>query len=60
VATTEVAPADAHVAVRDRERWFRISDRDVESKAVLNALLLPFSLTEATSAQVPLVTIPAH
>jgi len=56
----EVAPADAHVAVRYRERWFWISDRDVGSKSVLNALLLLFSLTEATSAQVPLVTIPAR
>jgi hypothetical protein len=33
----------------------------VESKSVLNALLLLFSLTEATSqAAAPLVTIPAR
>jgi len=57
----EAAPADAYVAVRYRERWFWISDRDVESKSVLNALLLLFSLTEATSqAAAPLVTIPAR
>ena len=57
----ESAPADAYVAVRYRERWFWISDRDVESKSVLNALLLLFSLTEATSqAAAPLVTIPAR
>ena len=54
-------PADAHVAVRYRETWFWIDDRDHESKAASNFLMLLFSLTETGGAQsAPLVTVPAR
>lgn len=55
------APDDAYVAVRYRNHWFWIDDRDTKSKSMFNAVLLLFSLTE--SKQVlpqPLVTIPTR
>jgi hypothetical protein len=58
----EVAPADAHVALRYRNRWFWIDDRDWQSKAALNTLMILFSLTETGAGQggAPVVTIPAR
>ena len=54
-------PGDAHVAVRYREGWFWIDDRDHQSKAAFNFLMLLFSLTETgTSQSAPLVTVPAR
>ena len=53
-------PDDAFVAIRYRNRWFWIDDRDHESKNMFNSLLLMFSLTETAPAKTPpLVTIPA-
>ena len=46
VHSSESAPKDAHVAVRYRDGWFYIDDRDHESKAAFNFLMLLFSLTE--------------
>ena len=62
VRSGEAAPSDAHVAVRYRERWFWIEDRDVESKSTFGALMLLFSLTEADVSQMPrpVLTIPAR
>jgi hypothetical protein len=54
-------PDDAHVAVRYRDSWFWIDDRDHESKAAFNFLMLLFSLTETgTTQSAPLVTVPAR
>lgn len=54
-------PDDAFVAIRYRNRWFWIDDRDHESKNMFNSLLLMFSLTETAPAKTPpLVTIPAR
>jgi hypothetical protein len=54
-------PEDAYAAVRYRDRWFWIDDRDQQSKHALSFLMLMFSLTEGTSAQAaPVVTIPAR
>jgi hypothetical protein len=55
------APTDAHAAVRYRDRWFWIDDRDHVSKSSLNFMMLMFALTE-TGAPVaaPVVTIPAR
>jgi len=54
-------PADAHVAVRYRDSWFWIDDRDHHSKAAFNFLMLLFSLTETGTTQAaPLVTVPAR
>ncbi len=53
-------PADAYVAVKYRDYWFWIDDRDPRSKAMLTFLMIVFSLTETGGASgVPLVTIPA-
>jgi len=53
-------PADAFVAVRYRDLWFWIDDRDFRSKRTLAYLMLLFSLTESGGKEgLPLVTIPA-
>lgn len=55
------APDDAYVAVRYRNSWFWIDDRDQHSKAMFNSVLLLFSLTETAQSQLaPLVTIPTR
>jgi hypothetical protein len=54
-------PADAHVAVKYRDGWFWIDDRDHTSKAAFNFLMLLFSLTETGATQsAPIVTVPAR
>lgn len=61
VRSGEAAPRDAHIAVRYRDGWFWIEDRDHASKAGFNFLMLLFSLTETGSTQAaPLVTVPAR
>jgi hypothetical protein len=53
-------PADAFVAVRYRDHWFWVEDRDYPSKVVFSFLLILFSLTETDPGRgSPLVTIPA-
>jgi hypothetical protein len=56
------APPDvAHLAVRYRDRWFWIDDRDHRSKSALMFLLMLFSLTEGAPSQTaPVVTVPAR
>jgi hypothetical protein len=54
-------PTDAHAAVRYRDRWFWIDDRDLDSKRLMMFLLIFSSLAETGVApQVPLITIPAR
>ena len=54
-------PDDAFVSIRYRNQWFWIDDRDPQSKAIFNSLLLLFSLTETGQSQAaPLVTIPTR
>ena len=51
----------AYLAVRYRDHWFWIDDRDVHSKLAFNFLLLAFFLTETGSEQAaPIVTIPVR
>jgi hypothetical protein len=53
-------PEDAFVAVRYRDHWFWIDDRDFRSKRTFAYLMLLFSLTESGGKEgLPLVTIPA-
>lgn len=60
VYSGEDEPADAYVAVKYRDCWFWIDDRDPRSKAMLTFLMILFSLTETGGASgAPLVTIPA-
>lgn len=61
VRTGASPPEDAHAAVRYREQWFWIDDRDQPSKRALTLIMMVFSLTESAPSQAaPLVTIPAR
>ena len=53
-------PADAFTAVRYRDYWYWIDDRDFKSKRTFAFLMILFSLTETGGREgLPLVTIPA-
>jgi len=53
-------PDHAFAAVRYRDHWFWIDDRDFKSKLTFAYLMLLFSLTESGGKEgLPLVTIPA-
>jgi hypothetical protein len=53
-------PADAFTAVRYRDYWYWIDDRDFRSKRTFAFLMILFSLTETGGREgLPLVTIPA-
>jgi hypothetical protein len=53
-------PLDAYAAVRYRDRWFWIDDRDLGSKRVFTFLLVFSSIAESGAVpQVPVITIPA-
>lgn len=51
-------PDDAFVAVRYRNHWFWIDDRDLKSKQMFSFQMLLFSFTESEKAYSPVVTIP--
>jgi len=54
-------PQDAFVAVRYRDQWFWIDDRDKRSKSIFNFLMLMFSLTETGEKEAgPVVTVPVR
>ena len=53
-------PEDAFCAVKYRDHWFWIDDRDFKSKRTFTFLMILFSLTETGGKEgLPLVTIPA-
>jgi hypothetical protein len=53
-------PADAFTAIRYRDYWFYIDDRDIISKRTFAFLMILFSVMETGGdAPLPLVTIPA-
>jgi hypothetical protein len=53
-------PEDAFVAVRYRDYWFYIDDRDLKSKTTFTFVMILFSVTETGGKEgLPLVTIPA-
>lgn len=55
------SPNDAALAVRYRDRWFWIDDRDLESKRTFMFLLIFASVVESgTVPQAPLLTIPTR
>jgi len=61
VSSGPLAPADAFVSVNYRNHWYWIEDRDRQSKAVFNFLMILFSLTETGTTQAtPVVTVPAR
>lgn len=54
-------PADAFVAIRYRERWFWIDDRDLKTKRAFSLLMMLFTLADTGEPEpLPLVTIPAQ
>jgi hypothetical protein len=55
------APGDAHVAVRLRDHWFWIDDRDLKSKRAFALMMLLFSLAETEDrGDLPVLTIPTQ
>lgn len=54
-------PADAYAAVRYRDYWFWIDDRDMKSKSEFLFILVLFSLAETGVAPLaPVITVPAN
>lgn len=54
-------PEAAFTAMRYRDRWFWIDDRDYRSKGIFTFLMLLFSLSETgVTAQAPVITIPGN
>ena len=52
-------PPDAYAAVRYRDLWFWIDDRDLDSKRMFAFVMLLFSLTETgDGGRAPIVTVP--
>ena len=57
----DAKPADAHVTVKYKNRWYWIDDSDAETKRALSAIMLLFTLTDEVSNEAtPLITIPAQ
>jgi hypothetical protein len=54
-------PANASVAVRYREHWFWIDDRDLKTKRAFAFMMMLFTLSETGEKEnLPLITIPAQ
>ena len=61
VLSADDEPADASVAVRYRDRYFYVSDRDLGSKRLLSFIMILFSLADRSEdAAKPVITIPAQ
>lgn len=54
-------PADSHVAVAYKGRWFWIADNDVRSKSIFASIMLLFSISDVgVRSPPPVVTVPAN
>jgi len=61
ISSGPTAPSDAFSAVRYRDTWYWIDDRDIQSKRVFTLLMLFFSLAETgVTPQTPALTIPVN
>ena len=55
------APADAYAAVRYRDTWYWVDDRDMASKRAFAFMMMFFSLAETgTSSPAPVLTVGAN
>jgi hypothetical protein len=60
INNSRVKPENGFVAVKYRDYWFYIDDRDISSKRTFAFLMILFSVTETGGKEgLPLVTIPA-
>ncbi len=60
VQSAAVQPTDAFVAVRYRNYWYWIDDRDYSSKRMFTLLMILFSVAETgTPGNAPVITVPA-
>jgi hypothetical protein len=61
VHSGDAPPRDAYVAVRYRNNWFWVDDRDLASKRMFTFLRMFSSIAETgVTPQVPVLTIPAN
>ncbi|MCC6533703.1 MAG: hypothetical protein IT531_14240 [Burkholderiales bacterium] len=61
IRSSVTPPQDAYIAVRYRDHWFWIDDRDLSSKRVFTFLRIFSSIAETGAVpQLPLITIPAN
>jgi len=61
IASSPERPADAFLAVRYRDYWFWIDDRDMASKRLFSFLFFIFTLVETGGKESPpILTIPAQ
>jgi len=61
IRSASLQPSDAYVAVRYRDHWFWIDDRDLGSKRIFTFLRIFSSIAETGSVpQLPLLTIPVN
>ena len=58
VRSSDERPEDALVAIQNRDYWFYIDDRDIESKKALSFLMVVLNLSAAQEeGRAPVVTI---
>jgi hypothetical protein len=61
VRCSDSSPDDAYAAVKYRDRWFWIDDRDLKSKRAMALMMMFFSLADSGEREpLPLITIPAQ
>jgi hypothetical protein len=61
ILSGSAAPAEAHVAVPYKGRWFWIADNDFRSKMIFAEVMLLFSISDVgVRTAAPVVTVPAN
>jgi len=61
ILCAKAEPNDAFVAIRYRDNWFWIDDRDLKSKRTFSFMMMLFTLADTGEREnLPLITIPAQ
>ncbi len=61
IRSSKEKPADSFVAIRYRDHWFWIDDRDLKTKRAFAFIMMLFTLSETGEKEnLPLITIPAQ